>query len=338
MYRTEHEPSDPKPRRGYSLLFPQMRSNDNSPPPPGEPIVNVWSVGVTTAPRRVPTLERCLESLARAGWDSPRLFAEPGSEIPERFGHLPLTLRDRLLGAYPNWYLGLAELFMREPRAEAYLMVQDDTVFARGVREFISRELWPDPNTGAVSLYCPSHFAVECPAGFHAENRGWLNWGALAIVFPNPSVRRCWPLRSPSAIGTTARATACETSTAWWARCRAENRSYYVVSPSLAQHIGEASNNLSAGNGDGTPLLGDIRRRGSRCTRGPETRQVKKEVHVGHYISPAPSAKELAAFRELLGRAKKAAGCFNRVRRAAPTPAPGQGTADDSLVRLLAAD
>ena len=42
-----------------------------------------WSIGVTTAPRRVATLGRALESLAAAGWDEARLFAEPGSELPD---------------------------------------------------------------------------------------------------------------------------------------------------------------------------------------------------------------------------------------------------------------
>uniref|UniRef100_UPI0030D975F6 hypothetical protein n=1 Tax=uncultured Rubinisphaera sp. TaxID=1678686 RepID=UPI0030D975F6 len=44
--------------------------------------VTKWSVGVTTAPREQPTLERSLISLAEVGFETPRLFAEPGTEIP----------------------------------------------------------------------------------------------------------------------------------------------------------------------------------------------------------------------------------------------------------------
>ncbi|MCH8048436.1 MAG: hypothetical protein IID44_32475, partial [Planctomycetes bacterium] len=126
-----------------------------------------WAVGVATAPRAEPTLARTLDSLAAAGWEHPRLFVEPGSEIPPRFADLPRSDRDEPLGAFANWYLALAELVMRSPRAEAYFMVQDDVVFARGVRPFLERALWPAANCGAVSIYCPSNYAVDRPAGFH---------------------------------------------------------------------------------------------------------------------------------------------------------------------------
>ena len=87
-------------------------------------------------------------------------FCRAGSsDIPQQFRHLPLTARDERLGAFPNWYLALAEMVMREPWAEAYLLVQDDAVLARNVREFLERELWPSPNVRAVSIYCPSHYA-----------------------------------------------------------------------------------------------------------------------------------------------------------------------------------
>jgi hypothetical protein len=115
--------------------------------------VLTWAVGVTTAPRAVPTLGRTLESLVRAGWDHARLFVEPGVDIPRRFAGWPKTVRDEPLGAYPNWYLGLAELVMRQPRAEAYFMLQDDVVFARGLREWLEYALWPAENCGAVSAY-----------------------------------------------------------------------------------------------------------------------------------------------------------------------------------------
>lgn len=58
-----------------------------------------------------------------------------------RFADLPRSERDEPLGAFANWYLALAELVMRSPRAEAYFMVQDDVVFARGVRPFLERAL-----------------------------------------------------------------------------------------------------------------------------------------------------------------------------------------------------
>lgn len=102
-----------------------------------------WAVGVTTAPRRAPTLERCLDHLTRAGWDAPHLFMDGAIRIPERFGHLPGTLRSPAVGAWPNHYLALFELTLRQPDADAYLILQDDALVYDGenVREYLEQTL-----------------------------------------------------------------------------------------------------------------------------------------------------------------------------------------------------
>ena len=201
-----------------------------------------WAVGVTTAPRPEPTLARTLDSLAIAGWERPRLFVEPDSEIPPRFADLPRSDRDEPLGAFANWYLALAELVMRSPRAEAYFMVQDDVVFARGVRPFLERALWPAANCGAVSIYCPSHYAVGQPAGFHLEDRGWGTWAAQALLFSNPSARSL--LASCELVnhrhhGPRDGSRNIDCVVGLW--CRQTGMPFYVYTPSLAQHIGETS-------------------------------------------------------------------------------------------------
>ncbi|HCS55012.1 MAG TPA: hypothetical protein DIW81_26070, partial [Planctomycetaceae bacterium] len=153
--------------------------------------VTKWSVGVTTAPREQPTLERSLISLAEAGFESPRLFVEPGTEIPEDFDHLPISQRDQKLGAFPNWYLALTEMVMRDPRAEAYLLCQDDVLYSKGARNYLEQVLWPSDKTGVVSLYCPSHDQrPEDANGFKATTNGWNSWGALAYIFPNRALRK----------------------------------------------------------------------------------------------------------------------------------------------------
>ncbi|MGE3780172.1 MAG: hypothetical protein AB7F89_23485, partial [Pirellulaceae bacterium] len=76
------------------------------------PPVESWAVGVTTAPRRRPTLERCLHSLSAAGWRAPHLFVDGSIRVPEPYRDLPATWRNPPVGAWPNFYLALAELLL----------------------------------------------------------------------------------------------------------------------------------------------------------------------------------------------------------------------------------
>jgi hypothetical protein len=212
------------------------------PASPGGRFVTDWAVGITTAPRPWPALARCLESLAEAGWDRPRLFVEPGADIPAEYASLPTTHRDATLGAFPNWFLGLAELVMRQPRAEAYFMCQDDVLFAAGLRDFLERNLWPSPSVGVVSVYAPGHYTEGKTPGFHVEDRGWDIWGALAYVFPNPSARAL--LSDPMVVDHRHHGPAdglrnIDSVVGLW--CLRSGWPYFIHVPSLAQHIGETS-------------------------------------------------------------------------------------------------
>jgi hypothetical protein len=206
------------------------------------PRIGKWAVGVTTAPRRQETLSWCLDSLARAGWSAPRLFIDSSAPVPERFSHLPVTLRTPALGAWPNYYLGLAELMMREPAADAYFMVQDDSIFydREDLSAYLDAALWPDEPVGAVSLYCPKIY-TQPESGWHRRAEPWV-YGALAFVFPRESAKRFiadltviehrWSQRNEGraqidlVIGD-------------WAQ-RSELPIYYPT-PSLVQHIGDTS-------------------------------------------------------------------------------------------------
>ena len=137
---------------------------------------------------------------------------------------------------------------MRSPRAEAYFMVQDDVVFARGVRPFLERALWPAANCGAVSIYCPSHYAVGQPAGFHLEDRGWGTWAAQALLFSNPSARSL--LASCELVnhrhhGPRDGSRNIDCVVGLW--CRQTGMPFYVYTPSLAQHIGESVHDIQVG-------------------------------------------------------------------------------------------
>ncbi len=204
--------------------------------------VKRWAVGVTTAPRPVTTIADCLASLAAAGWDQPRLFVDGAAPIPPSFASLPRTDRNPQLGAWPSYYLALAELLMREPEADAFLMVQDDVLFAADfdVRAYLERILWPGKTPWTVSLFCPRPYTQPEP-GWHAFEDDWI-WGAQAFVFSREAaqffladlevVRHRWNHdRNPLAD--------IDWCIGQWASMR--KRPIHYPTPSLVQHIGELS-------------------------------------------------------------------------------------------------
>lgn len=204
--------------------------------------VRRWAVGVTTAPRTLPTLEVCLESLARAGWESPRLFIDGPAPVPGPFEALPRTVHEPQMGAWPTYLLALNELLMREPWADAYLLVQDDArFFDRGpLRPYLERCLWPGGSTCLVSLYCCAKDTAATD-GWQAP-RGVVQSGPVALVYPrevakafvtSPSVfRRRWSSDAKAA------ATIGGAITSW---ASAAGVPIWLPTPSLAQHIGETS-------------------------------------------------------------------------------------------------
>lgn len=153
---------------------------DRQPPQyPGE-----WAVGITTAPRKKPTLLQCLESLMDNGW-TPIVYAEPSS--PLGGVNCEVVKRREKLGAYHNWLNMLADLLDRHPQAKWVLTVQDDTVFCDRTKEFVEQVHLPDlpPNLGMLSLYTSKKYTMRRslkPGRFRIPLVGF--WGALGCVFP----------------------------------------------------------------------------------------------------------------------------------------------------------
>jgi hypothetical protein len=146
------------------------------------------------------------------------------------------------LGAFSNFLLGLTELVLREPHAQAYLVCQDDVLFSAGLRGYLESLLWPAPDTGVVSLFCASHLAMDRPLGLHRDEGGWQAFGAQAYVFPAEAARRL--LTSPEVFEHRLRGPAggqqnIDSVVGRW--CRRAGLGYFVHQPSLVQHIGETS-------------------------------------------------------------------------------------------------
>jgi hypothetical protein len=204
--------------------------------------VRRWAIGVTTSPRVHSTLEECLEGLAAAGWERPHLFVDAAVRVPERFRHLPGTCRDEKAGAWPNYYLAMVELLMREPRADAFLVLQDDVVLCDrpDLRAYLEHVLWPGRSSALVSLYCAEGDTRTDP-GWHRRARGWTS-GAHALVFPPPLAKAF--VTDPLVFGhrwaaDPARGRCVLSLVDRWTRAR--RFGVWFPTPSLAQHVGDSS-------------------------------------------------------------------------------------------------
>lgn len=202
--------------------------------------VRRWSVGITTSPRRQPTLGECIESVRHSGWSSPRLFVDGRFDLPSNGTSLPTTTRDIPVGAWPNYFLSLAELIMRDPAADAFLVLQDDALICRysGLREYLETVLWPNGRAGIASLYCSGAY-TQPKRGWY-RYRGRWQWGGLAFLFSRPAAQRF--LRDRYVIMHRWRSTGrvnIDGVIGRWAHRR--RIPLYFPTPSLVQHIGETS-------------------------------------------------------------------------------------------------
>ena len=204
--------------------------------------VQNWATAITTAPREEPTLEISLRSLANAGWEDPLVFSEPGVLRPSNIPENRFVQRISTFGAWPNWFAAVVELYMMQPHADAYLICQDDVLFARELRGYLENSLWPAARLGVASLHTPSHRARVDFKGFHPDNEGWRAWGAQAYVFPNPSLRAL--MRHPAVINHRHRGPRegtrnIDSIIGYWSLI--SKLDYFVHQPSLTQHIGDSS-------------------------------------------------------------------------------------------------
>lgn len=134
-----------------------------------------WSYGVTSCAQRLESLlPKTLTSLAKAGFNSPRLFIDGHYHHPS-------------IGAYGNWLLAVWELYIRQPRANMYAIFQDDLVMCRGVREYLERCKYPEKGYLNLFTFATNENIV------HGKSEGWmlsdqLGKGALALVFSHEAI------------------------------------------------------------------------------------------------------------------------------------------------------
>jgi hypothetical protein len=189
-------------------------------------------IGVTTAVRQEPTIGRTLESLSDSGCDLLHCFSDYGSTLPPKFEFIKNTQRDKLLGAWGNWFYSLKFLTENYP-AELYGMVQDDVIVCPNVIPYIREHIPQDAD--CVSIFTPSCYKDISRWKRH-EWRGSKLWMAQALFFTRDAAlsllnsEEVWRIEGTKNI---------DNRVGLWAKYN--GRRLYYHTPSLAQHIGETS-------------------------------------------------------------------------------------------------
>ena len=147
-----------------------------------------WAYGITTVASRIASglLERTILSLAKGGFDNPRLFIDglPIEALPDFAKDRQVTIRNPAIRLYGNFHLGLSELYIREPHADRYAMFQDDMVTYPNLRQYL--ESCEYPKRGYLNLYTFRENEKSDRQGWYLSNQ--LGKGAVALVFNNETL------------------------------------------------------------------------------------------------------------------------------------------------------
>lgn len=206
--------------------------------------VEKWAVGITTAPRRQPTLTPSLKSLVASGWDEAVLFVDGPVEIDCQFSDLRQFHREQPSGAWPAWCYAAQTLLEIEPSSDAIMIVQDDAIFPGidPVKSYVESCLWPlEPKShrpSIVSLYTSNDDSID-------ENR-WRplptrwKYGAIALAFPREQLIDLLASEKIGLMdGLVQGHAGIDSRIGHWAERRGVD--VWHPSPSLVQHVGQVS-------------------------------------------------------------------------------------------------
>jgi GT2 family glycosyltransferase len=200
------------------------------------------AVAMITAPRPVPTAERSLFELRRAGFgQTAHVFEEPGTDLPLRPG-VRLFANSHRLGAWGNWRRAAESLL--ELSDAPFLLVCEDDIRLRpdallGLVHAV-RTL-PHADWGYASLYTPWHNVRGRPLvpGWQAIPVGHEGWGALAYCFTRASLEAVLAETRPLENAGDA-----HTDMVVSSALRQFGRQCYFHVPSLGDHTGEGISSL----------------------------------------------------------------------------------------------
>lgn len=151
-----------------------------------------WAIGVTAVPsRRRDLLPQTLGGLRHAGFDQEvRLFVDGCDHAEaasfEREFRLPVSARNPKLRVAMAWHLAFLELWLRNPEADRFCIVQDDVIFARNLRQYLEAVPWI-PRSYLVPYWYPYKGGPLRGARRKVE-QGWnetmqCGLGALMLIF-----------------------------------------------------------------------------------------------------------------------------------------------------------
>ena len=141
----------------------------------------VWTVAMTVAYRRQPTVRESLLSLKQAGWHSALLFSEPdANHLPPNSEESSIFLAEDKLGAWPN-FCRMIKCLSETVKTDKVLIVQDDIQIKRKYRHWLENN-WPT-SEGIVSLYRSSRYQVLNPeSDWEILDFGKPFLGSLAVA------------------------------------------------------------------------------------------------------------------------------------------------------------
>ena len=121
---------------------------------------------LTTTHRMGGMLARTLESYRETGFNSPLVFTD--------------TNRN---GGLWNLHRTMKALLEKYPDADAYMVIEDDVLFSKNIREYLESALWPSVEEhGCVcSIYTPTSYSSE--KRWHAEGRGNRKWISQCQIY-----------------------------------------------------------------------------------------------------------------------------------------------------------
>ena len=192
-----------------------------------------WESLIITAPRPTPTINRAISSLASAGFFHPYLMDDTEAR-----------------GSWHNWFRSLGMILGECRDAEALLIVEDDAIFCKGLRDYLEETLWIDPNCALCSAYSNGRYTErdDMPVGWSEKNRGHFLVGSLCWAIPRASAEAMVKDLAYSRNGVRG----IDLRIGLWALDT--GRSVWYHKPSLVQHIGCGNSALRSKDMTGDPL------------------------------------------------------------------------------------